>query len=91
MRYFCARVMEGRARSLLRIFSDVTPEASNQRPDTLLRNLKGFGRQATLDVAVAAVDGQSRARDDAAGFHFASAVFSHTGQFHESIKRLIAV
>ena len=96
----------------LRIFSDATPEASNQRPDILLRNLKGFGRQMTLDVAVTAVDGQSRTSDDAVdrplnarydqkmakyhgladrnGFHFAPAVFSHTGQFHESVERLIA-
>ena len=65
-----------------------------------------------LDVAVTAVDGQSRTSDDAAdrplnacyhqkmakyhgladrsGFHFVPAVFSHTGQFHESTKRLIA-
>ena len=93
----------------LRIFSDATPEASNQRPDILLRNLKGFGRQMTLDVAVTAVDGQSRASDDTAdrplnarydqkmakyhgladrnGFHFVPAVFSHTGQFHESVKQ----
>ena len=50
----------------LRIFSYATPEASNQRPDILLRNLKGFGRQVILDVAVTAVDGQSRTSDDAA-------------------------
>ncbi len=49
----------------LRIFSDATPEASNQRPDTLLRNPKGFSRQVILDVAVTAVDGQSRTSDDA--------------------------
>ena len=65
-----------------------------------------------LDVAVTAVDGQSRTSDDAADrplnacydqkmakyhrladqnglFHFVPAVFSHTGQIHESIKRLI--
>ena len=64
-----------------------------------------------LDVAVTAVDGQSRTSDDAvdrplnarydqkmAKYYgladrndFVPAVFSHTGQFHESIKRLIAV
>ena len=49
----------------LRIFCDAAPEASNQRPDILLRTPRGFGRQETLDVAVAAVDGQSRASDDA--------------------------
>ena len=49
---------------MLRIFSDAAPENANQRPDTLLRSPRGFGRQATLDVAVAAIDGQSRASDD---------------------------
>ena len=44
----------------LRIFSDATPEAANERPDTLLRSPRGFGRQVILDVAVTAVDGQSR-------------------------------
>ena len=65
-----------------------------------------------LDVAVTAIDGQSRTSDDVAdrplnvrydqkmakyhrladqsGFHFVPAVFSHTGQIHKSIKRLIA-
>ena len=77
----------------------------------MLRNPRGFGRQVILDVAVTAVDGQSRANDDAAdrslnaryeqkmakhhrlanqnGFHLTPTVFSHTGQIHESIKRLI--
>ena len=96
----------------LRIFSDASPASANQRPDILLRNPRGFGRQVILDVAVTAVDGQSRTSDDVAdrplnvrydqkmakyhrladqsGFHFVPAVFSHTGQFHKSIKRLIA-
>ena len=63
------------------------------------------------DVAVTAVDGQSRTSDEATdrllniryeqkmakyhrvayenGFQFASTVFSHTGQIHQSTKRLI--
>ncbi len=40
----------------LRIFSVAKPEAANQRPDILLRNPRGFGRQVILDVAVTAVD-----------------------------------
>ena len=50
----------------LRIFSDAAPENANQRPDTLLRNPGGFGRQVILDVAVTAIDGQSRTSDDVA-------------------------
>ena len=50
----------------LRIFSDAAPEAANQRPDILLRSPRGFDRQVILDVAVTAVDGQSRASDDVA-------------------------
>ena len=64
-----------------------------------------------VDVAVTAIDGQSRTSDDVAdrplnvrhdqkmakyhrladqsGFQFVPAVFSHTGQMHKSIKRLI--
>ena len=95
----------------LRIFSDASPASANQRPDILLRNPRGFGRQVILDVAVTAVDGQSRTSDDVAdrplnarrdqkmakhhrladqsGFQLAPAVFSHAGQTHKSIKRLI--
>ena len=43
---------------LLRIFAGA--EAANQRPDVLLRNLRGFRRQVILDVAVTAVDGPER-------------------------------
>ena len=50
----------------LRIFSDAAPASSNQRPDILLRNPRGFGRQVILDVAVTAIDGQSRTSDDVA-------------------------
>ena len=50
----------------LRIFSGAGTEVANQRPDVLLRDPRGFGRQATLDVAVTAVDGLSRTSDDAA-------------------------
>ena len=51
---------------LLRIFSDATPASANQRPDIPLRNPRGFGRQVILDVAVTAIDGQSRTSDDVA-------------------------
>ena len=34
----------------LRIFSDAAPEAANQRPDILLRNPRGFGRQVILET-----------------------------------------
>ena len=37
---------------------------NNQRPDILLRNSQGFGRQVILDAAVTAIDGQSRSSDD---------------------------
>ena len=40
---------------MLRIFSDAAPENANQRPDILLRNPRGFGRQVILDVAVTVV------------------------------------
>jgi len=47
----------------LRLFSCVGAEAANPRPDILLGNPRGFGRQAILDVdvnvtAVTAVDTQ---------------------------------
>ena len=50
----------------MRIFSEAAPASANQRADILLRNPRGFGRQATLDVAVTAIDGQSRTSDDVA-------------------------
>ena len=49
-----------------RTFSDAATASANQRPDALLRSPRGFSRQATLDVAITAIDGQSRASDDVA-------------------------
>ena len=40
-------------------------DASNQRPDIFIRNPRGLGRQAIIDVAVTGVDGQSRSNDEA--------------------------
>ena len=52
--------------TILTLFSDAAPENANQCLDILLRNPRGFGRQVILDVAVTAVDGQSRTSDDVA-------------------------
>ena len=43
----------------LGIFNDIYPD-DNRRPDILLRNPYGGGRQATLDVAVTGIDGSDR-------------------------------
>ena len=43
----------------------VAENACSQRPDIFLRNPRGLGRQVIIDVAVAGVDGQSRATDEA--------------------------
>ena len=48
----------------IRLFAEASGDASNQRPDILLRNPRGFGRQVGLDVALTGVDGQSRASGD---------------------------
>ena len=50
----------------MRLFADAAEDASNQRPDAFLRNPRGLGRQAIIDVAVTGVDGQSRTSDEAA-------------------------
>ena len=42
------------------LFAESSGNGNNQRPDILLRNPGGFGRQIILDVAVAGLDGQSR-------------------------------
>ena len=49
----------------LRLFAGVSVNGSNQRPDILLKNSRGFGRQVNLDAAVTGIDGQSRTSDDA--------------------------
>lgn len=51
----------------LRLFSGAGAETAYQRSDILLRDPRGFGRQVIVDVAVAAVDGQFRASDEATG------------------------
>ena len=44
----------------VRIFADLSGGGNNQRPDILLRNPRGFGRQVIIDVAITGIDGQSR-------------------------------
>ena len=46
------------------LFADLHEEESNQYPDILLGNPRGFGRQVIIDVAVTGVDVQSRTSDD---------------------------
>ena len=46
------------------IFSDLTGGGNGQRPDILLRNPRGFGRQVIIDVAITGIDGQSRTCDE---------------------------
>jgi len=48
----------------IRIFADLSEGGNNQRPDILLRNPRGFGRQVIIDAAVTGIDGQSRTSDD---------------------------
>ena len=48
----------------VRIFADLSGGGNNQRPDILLRNPRGFGRQVIIDVAITGIDGQSRTSDD---------------------------
>ena len=43
---------------------DLSEGGNNQRPDILLRNPRGFGRQVIIDVAITGIDGQSRTSDD---------------------------
>ena len=47
------------------LFVGVGADGSNQRPDILLGNLRGFGKQVTLDVDVTGIDGQSITSDEA--------------------------
>ncbi len=47
-----------------RIFTKASASGSNQRPDILLRNPRGLGRQLLIDVAVTGIEGQSRTSDD---------------------------
>ena len=49
----------------MRLFNDAAEDDSNQQPDIFLRNPRGLGRQAIIDVAVTGVDGQSRASNEA--------------------------
>ena len=48
----------------LHLFAEASGNGNNQRPDVLLRNPRGFGRQIILDVAVTGLDGQSRPTED---------------------------
>ena len=47
----------------LGLFNEIYPD-DNRRPDILLRNPFGGGRQVILDVAVTGVDGSDRKVDD---------------------------
>ena len=40
----------------IRIFADLSEGGNNQRPDILLRNPRGFGRQVIIDVAITGID-----------------------------------
>ena len=44
----------------IHLFAEASGDGNNERPDILLRNPRGFGRQIILDVAVTELDGQSR-------------------------------
>ena len=48
----------------MRIFADLDGSGNSQRPDILLRNPRGFGRQVIIDVAITGIDGQSRTSDE---------------------------
>ena len=48
----------------IRLFAEVSGDRNSQRPDILLRNPRGFGRQVIMDVAVTGLDGQSRPTED---------------------------
>ena len=48
----------------IHLFAEASGDGNNERPDILLRNPRGFGRQIILDVAVTELDGQSRPTED---------------------------
>ena len=54
---------------LFTIIIEASGNGSNQRPDILLRNPRGFGRRIILDVAVTGLDGQSRPTEHIPGRH----------------------
>ena len=41
----------------IRIFADLDGGGNSQRPDILLRNPRGFGRQVIIDVAITGING----------------------------------
>ena len=47
----------------LNLFSNLDPD-DNRRPDILIRNPHGGGKQIILDVAVTGIDGTTRTNDD---------------------------
>ena len=47
----------------LNLFSNLDPD-DNRRPDILIRNPHGGGKQIVLDVAVTDIDGTTRTNDD---------------------------
>jgi hypothetical protein len=47
----------------MRLFSDFEPD-DNRRPDILIRNPYGGGRQIIIDVAVTGIDGTARTNNN---------------------------
>ena len=47
----------------MNLFSDFEPD-DNRRPDILIRNPYGGGKQIIIDVAVTGIDGTTRTNDD---------------------------
>ena len=47
----------------MHLFSDFEPD-DNRRPDILIRNPYGGGKQIIIDVAVTGIDGTTRTNDD---------------------------
>ncbi len=62
--YYVLCIMELLLHININIFADLSGGGNNQRPDILLRNPRGFGRQVIIDVAITGIDGQSRTSDD---------------------------
>ena len=48
----------------MRIFTEASASGNSQRPDVLLRNPRGLGRQIIIDIAVTGIEGQYRTSDD---------------------------
>ena len=53
----------------IRLFAEASTNAESQRPDILIRHLRGFGRSIILDVATTGIDGQSRPTEESPDRH----------------------